>query len=284
VYGYASDAAGFTSGGYFETASINGSGVQGEGDYRGGRFKDTDSNNYVYAGYDTYKTYGTGTNAFVQNHPRDKNRVIVYAAPEGDEVATYTRGSALLTNGEAQVELGETFKWVTNPDIGLTAHLTPRGGGSVLYVESLTTEQMVVRSVDGFPDDVAFDYIVYGIRIGFEELSIVQAKQEESYIPSMDGHRKTYDTFPDLRRYNSLERFKRMRTAMGITDPLDMSASSMLRDSIEEYDQSIHGSVDYDREATARRQEEERLLEYERRLDEGALLDQTPRQTSGVRD
>jgi hypothetical protein len=167
--------------------------------------------------------------------------------------------------------LGETFKWVTNPDIGLTAHLTPRGKGSVLYVESLTTEHMVVCSVEGFADDVAFDYIVYGIRIGFEEISIVQTKQEESYIPSMAGHRKMYETYPDLRSYNSLERFKRMRTAMGITEPLDLSASSMLRDSIEEYSKSIHGSEDLDPEESARKEKEKRFLEYERRLDEEVL-------------
>ena len=40
---------------------------------------------------------------------------------------TMTRGSARLTNGEAHVVLGGTFALVANPDLGLTAHLTPRG-------------------------------------------------------------------------------------------------------------------------------------------------------------
>jgi hypothetical protein len=140
--------------------------------------------------------------------------------------------------------ISEICKWVTNPDIGLTAHLTPRGKGSVLFVESVTTEQMVVRAMDGFPDDVMFDYIVYGVRIGFEEVSIVQEKQEESYIPSMVDHRQLYARHPELRKYNTLERFKQMRIAIGMTDPVDLSASQMLRDSIEEYDVSIHGSED----------------------------------------
>lgn len=41
--------------------------------------------------------------------PLRKDKVIVYAAPEGDEVATHTRGTARLANGEARVSLGETF-------------------------------------------------------------------------------------------------------------------------------------------------------------------------------
>ena len=243
VYGYASDVAGFTSGGYFATASLNGTGVQGEGDYRGGRFKDTDSDNYCYAGHDTYKTYGTGTNAFVQNHPSDDGRVIVYAAPEGDEVATYTRGTARLVDGEARVSLGETFKWVTNPEIGLTAHLTPRGEALPLAVASLTTEELVVRGPKDRPGDLAFDYIVYGLRIGFEEVSIVQQKQEESYIPSMKNHREAYAIHPDLRRYNALERFRNMHTDTYGTDPTGRGAAQRLRDAIEEYDPTVHGRV-----------------------------------------
>jgi hypothetical protein len=264
VYGNASANTGSTNGGFFEADSPNGTGVQGEGDFRGGRFKDMDSNNYCYAGYDTYKTYGTGTNAFVQNHPRDNERVIVYAAPEGDEVATYTRGTARLEKGEARVSLGETFKWVTSPDIGLTAHLTPRGKGTVLFVESLTTEQMVVRSMDGFPDDVVFDYVVYGLRIGFEEVSIVQEKQEESYIPSMAGHRALYARHPELRKHNSLERFASMRAGVGQTGPLDLSASQALRGAIEEYDPAVHGPSDHNRGEKARMEEGRRRAEDER--------------------
>jgi hypothetical protein len=243
TYGYASDAAGFTSGGYFATASINGTGIQAEGDYRGGRLKDTDSNNYCYAGYDTYKTYGTGTNAFVQNHPQDNGRVIVYAAPEGDEVATYTRGTARLVDGEAHVSLGETFKWVTNPEVGLTAHLTPRGEAVPLAVVSLRTEELVVRGPKEAPDDLAFDYIVYGLRIGFEEVSIVQEKQEESFIPSMKNHREAYAEHPDLRRYNALERFRNMHVDTYGTDPIGRGDARRLRDAIKEYDPAVHGSL-----------------------------------------
>jgi len=166
--------------------------------------------------------------------------VVVYAAPEGDEVATYTRGTARLVDGEARVPLGETFKWVTNPDIGLTAHLTPREDCNGMYVAELSTEAVVVRELRGGASDCAFDYMVYGLRIGFEESSIVQEKEREAYIPSMTDHRELYQRRPDLRGYNSLERFKGMRIATGEGSEFDLSRANALRDAIVEFDPAIH--------------------------------------------
>jgi len=204
-------------GGWFENgATSSGTGVIGLGILQGGIFHDTNSGNWAACGRASYKILGTGTVDFVQNHPHKSDEVIVYAAPEGDEVATYTRGTARLTDGEATVSLGETFQWVTNPEIGLTAHLTPRGGGSVLYVESISTEEMIVRSYEGFPDNVYFDYLVYGLRIGFEEHSVVQEKDLEARIPDMSDHHDMYTRRPDLRQYNALERYTSMYASNGM--------------------------------------------------------------------
>ncbi|MBN1424407.1 hypothetical protein JXA88_07615, partial [Candidatus Fermentibacteria bacterium] len=191
----------------------------------------------------SYKILGSGSVDFVQNHPYNGDEVIVYAAPEGDEVATYTRGTARLVEGEAIVSLGETFKWVTNPDIGLTAHLTPRSRGTVLFVESLTTEAMTVRSLEGFADDVVFDYLVYGLRIGFEEATVVQKKELEAHIPSMEDHRAAYAAHPYLRQYNALERYTAMRGALEVQSPLDFSASHALKNAVQEYDPIGHPSI-----------------------------------------
>jgi hypothetical protein len=213
-------------------------GIEAFGDVMGGKFQDLTSSNYGYVGYDTYKIYGTGTVNFVQNHPEDPSRVIAYTAPEGDEVATYTRGSARLVGGEARIALGETFRWVTNPDIGLTAHVSPREECNGLRVVSVDTRELVVRELGGGWSDAAFDYIVYGLRIGFEEVSVVQEKTTESFIPSMASHRQRYADQPELRAYNALERFKRMRADIRGTDveDLDLSASLELRNAIHEYD------------------------------------------------
>ncbi len=213
-------------------------GIFAEGAFAGGVFEDTESGNHCYAGYSTYKTYGTGSNDFVQNHPYNENQVITYAGLEGDEVATYTRGHARLANGEALIRLGDTFKWVTNPDIGLTAHITPRGECEGLYVASLTTSEMVVKEMRGGNSNVEFDYLVCGLRIGFEEASVVQEKRQEAYIPSMNDHRDLYSRYPELRLYNAMERFKRMNAEMG-RPALDLSASEALRDAIHEFDPGV---------------------------------------------
>ena len=49
-----------------------------------------------------------------------------------------------------------------NPDIGLTAFLTPHGWPVPLAVESLTTTELVVRAPASAPSDLEFDYIVCG--------------------------------------------------------------------------------------------------------------------------
>lgn len=213
-------------------------GVEGTGDLEGGCFQDGTSSGYSAVAYGTYKIQGSGSVAFVQNHPVDKDRVIVYNSPEGDEVATYTRGSARLTGGIARVRLGETFAWVTNPAVGLTAHITPRGADAGLYVESVTPEELVVRGREG--GDVFFDYIVHGLRIGFEEVSIVQKKRHESRIPSMADHVQLYADQPELRQYDALERWKAMRRDAGDTSPLDLGRAKALTDAVGEFDPAIH--------------------------------------------
>ncbi len=231
-------------GGYFESSSASGSiarlggvnaAVDGTGKFGGGYFGDTDDSGWAEIGSFTYKVRGNGGVSFVQNHPGDRNRVIVYTAPEGDEVATYTRGTARLINGEAIVSLGETFRWVTNPEIGLTAHLTPRGDCQGLFVESLTTSELVVRELRGGTSDVAFDYIVHGLRIGFEEVSTVQEKTREAPIPSMAGHLEQFARRPELRHYNALERFKAMNRSAGIRATLESNAAADLRDAIQRW-------------------------------------------------
>jgi hypothetical protein len=250
---YGIEGRGATSGAYFTENDAGGVaeawlgryyasseywGIRAYGATGGAYLGDNTSGDYARVGYDTYKAYGTGTNSFVQNHPQQQDRVIVYAAPEGDEVATYTRGTAKLVNGEAVVRLGETFQWVTNPDIGLTVHLTPVGEWADLYVASKSTTDLVVRSKDG-KSNVAFDYLIYGLRIGFEEISIVQVKKEPSWIPSMKSHRDLYQTVPELQAFNALERFKAMETAANLRTAFDFSASQQLKTAIHEFDPAV---------------------------------------------
>ena len=247
AYGnYGVAAAGPLMGGSFQDTNSSGYaycghgdfGLRGYGDSTGGYFSDTDQSGYAYVGYGdrgiwakgnfaggtfshpdnttfwadvstaTYKIHGTGAVSFEQNHPYERDKVIVYAAPEGDEVAVYTRGSARLENGLARVALGPTFALVTNPDFGLTAHLTPRGAVVPLAVESVTTSELAVRGPAGA--DVAFDYIVYGLRVGFEDLAVVQPKTREALLPDAAAIEASYGGRPELRTYSAAARFRAM--------------------------------------------------------------------------
>ncbi len=62
----------------------------------------------------------------------------------------------------------------------------------------------------------------------------------ESYIPSMADHRKLYERRPDLKSYNSLERFKGMHHAVSPKAKLDLSRAHALRDAIIEFDPAVH--------------------------------------------
>ena len=239
------EASGSTAGGRFQAVGGTGLAYAGYGDYgvhavgemAGGYFQDAGSFNYANVGMSTYKIFGTGSVSFVQNHPKDPGAVIVYAAAEGDEVATYTRGTARLVGGEARVALGETFKWVTNPDIGLTVHLTPVGEWCDLYVAEKGTETLVVRSADS--RGCAFDYIVYGLRIGFEDSTVVQEKKEEAFVPSMEEHRARVARQPEFGHFTARSRYAAERLSHGETTPIDESRARALLSAVHEFDPSV---------------------------------------------
>lgn len=213
-------------GGYFHALDDQGVGVVGFGHHGGGYFEDLGSGNYTRAGYDTYKVAGTGTVNFIQNHPERPGQVIVYAAPEGDEVAVYTRGTARLVDGTARVALADTFRWVANPEIGLTAHLTARGEPVPLSVGSLSTSELLVRGPDG--SDASFDYLVYGLRVGFEDVAVVQEKTQDAKIPSMATHHELLTRRPDLAGFTARSRFAAMVDDAGVARAPGGAAAALL--------------------------------------------------------
>jgi hypothetical protein len=182
-------------------------GMQAFGTSYGGSFTDSDSGSTAQVGSGSYKIIGAGTVSFVQNHPEDPSKVVVYHAPESSEVAVYTRGTGRLSNGTVSIPLDSTFAWVTNPDRGLTVHLTPRGRSCALYTKSISPERLSVGSDDAACDDADFDYMVWGLRIGFEELPPVTPKTMEAKIPSMSEYRELLSADPSLRAFTAGARF-----------------------------------------------------------------------------
>jgi hypothetical protein len=183
-----------------------------------GYFLDQQTGNYVYLAFGSFKLYGVGSVNFIQNDPVDKSRVIIYTAPEGDDVAVYTRGTARLRGGVAAVPLTATFASVANPDIGLTVQVTPRGTAVPLAVESVTTSQLVVRGPAGGSQDVAFDYAVWGLRIGFENRPVVRPKSKR---PSYRRWKRTTSFLP---RSRSWRRSRRSSGSSGWNPTLIRSA------------------------------------------------------------
>jgi hypothetical protein len=118
----------------------------------------------------------SGQKHFVQDHPTDPAKEIVYVALEGGEAGTYIRGTGKLVDGKAVIELPEHFSLVTNQE-GLTIHLTPRGEWLQLYVVELDTRQSVIREAQGKSGE--FDYLIHGVRAGHEHHQVIRAKTQE---------------------------------------------------------------------------------------------------------
>ena len=217
-------------GDYAHLADAFGYGILAHGTDYGGHFDAASTGNWAELAVSSWKVRGVGMNSFVQNHPTDPSKVVVYISPEGDEAAVYTRGSGRLVEGTARVKLGETFALVANPDIGLTATVTPRGEPVLLAVAEVSPGEIVVRGPVG--SDAEFDYMVWGLRIGFEEVSIVEPKERESKIPSMHAHEEIFNQEPGLRKYTALARFKDVEASVRGMGDLSLARADALREAI----------------------------------------------------
>lgn len=117
-----------------------------------------------------------GAKSFVQAHPTDLTKEIVYISLEGPEAGTYIRGTAQLINGESVVVLPEHFAAVTN-DEGLTVQLTCLDECNGLRVVSKSTKQIVIKELMGGKSHAHFDYLVQGIRKGYEDHQVIRERR-----------------------------------------------------------------------------------------------------------
>jgi hypothetical protein len=168
TYGYESE--GF----YAETYGYDSPAVYGYSDkYYGGVFDGAWPMGILVYG----NIYKTGSCLFVEDHPKDPTKEIVYVCLEGGETGTYTRGSGQLIDGEAVVQLPEDFSLVTSSE-GLTVQLTPTSDCKGLYIVSKSPTELVVNELNGGTSDATFDYLVNGVRNGYEEFQPIRDKQE----------------------------------------------------------------------------------------------------------
>lgn len=153
--------------GVYGKAGANGTGLWGQGGGAGfGVFSAGDMGT-------------TGAKAFVQPHPTDASREIRFVCLEGNESGTYFRGSSVLVDGRAVIEVPEDFRMVTEED-ALTVQVTANGP-VLLWVESKDLDHVVVRG----ERDVAFDYFVNGVRRGFAGFETL--RENQAFVPRERG-------------------------------------------------------------------------------------------------
>lgn len=112
-----------------------------------------------------------GSKNFVQPHPFDPTRELVYTSLEGREVRIYFDGVARLQDGEATIRVPEDFRLVSVPE-NLNVVVTPFGQARSLFVAERSLDRIVVRSPEGGSGE--FGYLVMATRMGFEEARPVQ--------------------------------------------------------------------------------------------------------------
>ena len=144
-------------------------------------FKASTDNPFQYSGY-FYGGQGvyivgnlmvTGSKNFIQEHPTNPDKAIVYTALEAGEAGTYTRGSSTLVNGRVIIDLPEHFGLVTDNE-GLTVQVTPTGPCNGLYVASKSNDRIEVVELAGGASNTSFDWIIYGVRKGYENYEVIR--------------------------------------------------------------------------------------------------------------
>jgi hypothetical protein len=122
--------------------------------------------------------YVSGVKAFVHQHPQNANHDIIYVALEGPEAGTYIRGTGQLRRGLARIALPEHFSAVTSSE-GITVQLTCLGECNGLRIAEKRPDHIVVKELMGGEHNVAFDYLVQGVRKGYERFEPVTERQGE---------------------------------------------------------------------------------------------------------
>lgn len=138
----------------------------------------------------------SGTKNFVQPHPTDETKKIVYVAAEAGEALTMARGVSRTENGRVTVRLPDHFALVTSEDVPLTVQLTVEGAPALVYVVSKSREAIEVKMKDSdFSEfrDVTFDYFVQGVRDGFEDHVAIQDVAPSREAQRLSGKRQRYN-------------------------------------------------------------------------------------------
>ncbi|MBN1551992.1 hypothetical protein JW979_11000 [bacterium] len=113
---------------------------------------------------------------FRMDYPGNPDLEIWYSCVEGPEAASYIRGTARLTDGEAVISLPEHFQDMVNP-AALTVQLTPLSADSQgLTVTYKSKQKIVVRELQYGTGTYDFDWRISGVRQGFEDFKVIRPR------------------------------------------------------------------------------------------------------------
>ena len=141
--------------------------------------------NANYGVYSVGNTGATGTKSFLEPHPTDASKEIRYVSLEGPEAGTYFRGSGRTVNGLATIDVPESFRLVS-AEAGLTVVVTATGELAQIATISKSLDKIVIQS----SKDVAFDYMVNGVRKAFQDFQAIA--QNDDFIPQGPDDRRFF--------------------------------------------------------------------------------------------
>jgi hypothetical protein len=141
-----------------------------------------------------------GSGSFVQPHPSDPAKEVVYAFFEGPEHAVFLRGKAKLVNGKATIDTPEHFRAVVGKDEELTVQLTPRYADTFgLAAVRVTKERIEVRELKKGTNTYEFDYFITAKRGGFEGHEPIQPNTHfTADMKTAADFEKAYEKTDDL--------------------------------------------------------------------------------------
>jgi hypothetical protein len=147
----------------------------------------------IYGVFAVGNVGASGTKPFVEPHPVDPTKEIVFVALEGPEAGTYFRGRGKFQRGVAVIDVPEDFRMVTDPeDLGI--QVTPIGEMSTVAVVSIGLDRIVVKG----SRDVAFFYTVNGVRKAFRDHASIAPNVH--YVPEGPSARMPGAYAPEQRR------------------------------------------------------------------------------------
>jgi len=134
-----------------------------------------------------------GSKSFAEPHPTDPTKEIRFVCLEGPESGTYFRGSGHIVGGFAKITVPESFRMVSD-EKGLTVVATAVGGPGAIWVVKKDLNEIVLQA----SSDVAFDYMVNGVRRAYKDFDVI--RENQLFVPDGPDDKRFAFYPPEIQR------------------------------------------------------------------------------------